>query len=87
MVSQNGTLWHYRHPKVRGSFHGTGDLFAAAFVGCMANGKNLRDAVRIASEFVAMCIRNTAEAPAHWYGVKFEPVIPELIKMLDQQAQ
>jgi pyridoxine kinase len=38
--------------------------------------------VKIAANYVCSCIEKTAENPAHWYGVKFEAALPELIRML-----
>jgi pyridoxine kinase len=38
--------------------------------------------VKIAADFVVKAIEKTVENPAHWYGVKFEPVLPELIRMI-----
>lgn len=70
------------HKRLDRNFHGTGDLFAAAFVGAVASGKELINAARIASEFVLKCIQNTFDEPAHWYGVKFETALPDLIEML-----
>ena len=72
----------YHHPRLEKSYHGTGDLFAAAFVGALASGFAPFEAGRIASNFTLKSIRNTAEAPAHWYGVKFEPALADLIQML-----
>jgi len=72
----------YFHPRLGKSYHGTGDLFAAAFTGALMQEKSLYDAVKIGADFVCACIRNTQAAPAHWYGVKFETAIPELIRML-----
>ena len=40
------------------------------------------EAVKIAADFTVLAIENTVKAPAHWYGVKFETAIPELIRML-----
>ena len=40
------------------------------------------DAVRIAADFTRLCIQKTFENPAHWYGVKFETALPDLIEML-----
>jgi hypothetical protein len=40
--------------------------------------------VKIASDFVGMAIEKTCAAPAHWYGVKFETVLPELFRMLQK---
>ncbi len=82
LVSQNGQRWHYVHKKIPQSFHGTGDVFASTFVGAWQQGKTLQDAVKIAADFTAQCIEKTWKEPAHWYGVKFEAVLPELIKTL-----
>ncbi len=82
VVFQNGKLTRYPHRKIPGSYHGTGDIFAAAFVGSYLRGKDLEAAARIAADFTALCIENTYQNPAHWYGVRFEPVLPKLIDML-----
>ena len=82
LVSQKGEHWHYVHEKIPKSFHGTGDVFASAFVGAWQQGKTMTDAVTIAADFTAKCIERTWKEPAHWYGVKFEAVLPELIKSL-----
>ena len=73
---------YFQHPRLEKSFHGTGDLFASAFVGALASGRDAFDAGKIASAFVLKSIQNTIEAPAHWYGVKFEPALADLIEML-----
>ena len=72
----------YRHRRVGGGCHGTGDIFAAAFTGALVRGKDAFDAARIGADFTCRCIENTVSSPAHWYGVKFEPVLPELMAML-----
>lgn len=79
----DGKIWCYDHDKTDRSFHGTGDIFASAFVGAYMQEKSIRDAARIAADFTALCIRKTWEDPAHWYGVKFEAALPELMKMLE----
>lgn len=83
VLYRNGKQQYYVHPKAGGNCSGTGDLFAAGFVGALMQGKPLFDAVGIAAEFTRKCIEQTHRAPAHWYGVKFEPVLPELMKMLE----
>ena len=50
--------------------------------GALMQEKDKYEAVRIAADFTCRCIRNTAENPAHWYGVKFETALPDLIRML-----
>ena len=41
-------------------------------------------AVKIAGDFVVMAIEETVKNPVHWYGVKFEPVLPELIRRIGE---
>ena len=82
VLQQNGQRTHYAHRKLGNSYHGTGDMFAACFTGALMQGKSAEEAVRIAAEFVCLCIGNTMEAPAHWYGVKFETALPYLIEKL-----
>ena len=82
VVAENGAIRYHSHKRLPKNYHGTGDIFAAAFVGAWSSGKELFDAAVIASEFTKRCIEKTYENPAHWYGVKFEPCLGELIEML-----
>ena len=77
---------YYAHPRVGKSYHGTGDMFAAAFTGALMQGKEKLEAARIAAEFVCKAIAHTQENPAHWYGVKFEKALPDLIRMLESET-
>ena len=81
-VYRDGKLETYIHPRAGKNFHGTGDMFAAAFTGALMQEKSLLDSVKIAADFVCRAIENTIAAPAHWYGVKFETALPELIRRL-----
>lgn len=83
-IYSNGSLEHYSHHRVDRSFHGTGDMFAASFTGALMQEKSLLNAAKIASDFVCKAIENTCSAPAHWYGVKFETALPDLIRMLQE---
>lgn len=83
-IYHNGILDHYHHPKVGRNFHGTGDMFAACFTGAFLQGKSLTESVKIAGDFVCKAIEHTCAAPAHWYGVKFESALPDLIRMLQE---
>ena len=82
LVKNGDKLFHYSHRKLARSYHGTGDMFAAAFTGALLQEKKLEKAVKIAADFTCKSIENTWNAPAHWYGVKFETALPELIRML-----
>lgn len=84
-LRQDGEVQFYHHPRLDKNYHGTGDLFASAFVGALASGKDAFAAGQIASSFTLRSIRNTADGPAHWYGVKFEPALADLIEMLKNQ--
>ena len=75
---------HISHRKVERSFHGTGDIFAAAFVGALMGGKTLEQSVQIAADYVLRCIERTVQAPAHWYGVRFEAELEHLIRMVKE---
>lgn len=81
-IRTGGRIVYCHHKKVAKSYHGTGDIFASTFVGTWMSGKSMTEAVRIASEYTYRCIKKTFEEPAHWYGVRFESVLPELIEML-----
>ena len=82
MVYENGTKQYYEHDKIAKGCHGTGDVYASAFVGALMHGKNAYEAAKIAADYTVLCIENTQDDPDHWYGVKFEPVLGELIGML-----
>ena len=82
VVYENGEYSYYEHEFLPNSCHGTGDIYASAFVGALVRGKSAYDAAKIAADYVLLCIRATAEEENHWYGAKFEPVLGELIKML-----
>lgn len=56
--------------RLKGSYHGTGDLFSAALLGRLLAGDVLTEAVRRAGRFVSAAIARTPEGKR--YGVCFE---------------
>jgi pyridoxine kinase len=80
----HGIINHYHHPKIDRNFHGTGDMFAASFTGALMQGKTMEESIKIAGDFVCKAIENTVASPAHWYGVKFETALPDLIHRLQK---
>lgn len=71
---------YYEHDKLPVSYHGTGDIFSSTCVGAMMNGMDWTEAVKVAADYTAECIRLTLEDPAKpWYGVNFEQAIPYLV--------
>ena len=82
IIAENDEISYYRHEKLPKSSHGTGDIFASAFVRAHLYGKNLYDSAKIAANFVLNAMKNTEGDSSHWYGVKFEPVLHTLIDSL-----
>ena len=84
VVLQNGEYAYYEHELLPNSCHGTGDIYASAFVGALIRGKSAYDAARIAADYTLECIRFTATLPNHWYGAAFEPVLGKLINAVNE---
>lgn len=82
LVSEQGKQTYYHHELLDRGCHGTGDVYASSFVGAYMHGKTVPEAARIAADYTLACIKNTLDDPYHWYGVKFEPVLGELIEAL-----
>ena len=82
VVYENGQYAYYEHEKLPNSCHGTGDIYASAFVGSLVRGKSSYEAAKIAADYVVECIKETAKLPNHWYGAAFEPVLGKLIEAL-----
>lgn len=82
VVFENGCYAYYEHELLPNSCHGTGDIYASAFVGAFVRGKSAYDAAAIAANYTMECIRYTATLDNHWYGAAFEPVLGKLIESL-----
>lgn len=83
-VYAQGQIQYYGHEMLPESRHGTGDIFAAAFVGSLMRGKTAQQAAKIAADFVCESIAMALQVQDHWYGTRFEPALPKLIQMLEQ---
>lgn len=82
VVFENNTYSYYEHEFLPNSCHGTGDIYASAFVGALVRGKSTFEAAKIAADYAVLSIKETAGDKDHWYGAKFEPVLGNLIQML-----
>ena len=82
VVYENGKISYYEHNRIAKGCHGTGDVYASAFVGSLMQGKTLFESAKIAADYTVRCIENTQGDPTHWYGVKFETALADLMKML-----
>lgn len=84
VVYENKEFRYYKHYRYNKGCHGTGDVYASSFVGAYLNGKTAFEAAKIAADYTLRCIEKTHEDEGHWYGVKFEMVLPELEKAIFQ---
>ncbi len=83
-VSEENHVKEYSPENVDGFFCGAGDVFASAFVGCLARGKTEETAVRLASDFtVASIVRSASEVPDKRYGLNFERELFGFLKNLE----
>jgi len=78
-----GEFSYYCHEKLSRNYHGTGDIFSSTCVGAMMNGMPWQEAVKVAADYTAECIRLTMVDPeGRDYGVNFEQGIPYLLNRL-----
>ncbi len=83
--------FEYFNRRQQGVFHGTGDIFAAAFFGGLCHGLSWITAAQKAADFTTQCVRATAADPtARSYGTNFEeclhsPVLKDLMNREDAQ--
>ena len=83
-ADENGDVCTYAHENVEGFFCGAGDVFTSAFTGCLARGKSEKEAIALASDFAAACIRRSAkEVPDKRFGLPFEKEIFSFLQRLN----
>ncbi|MBE6570416.1 MAG: pyridoxamine kinase [Ruminococcaceae bacterium] len=85
IVSLNGDTGEYVEYHTENlpvSCHGTGDVYASTMFGAMIRGKTVVQSLKIAADYTVSTIRATMGDESHWYGVRFEDCIPDLIRDL-----
>ncbi|MBO5412045.1 MAG: pyridoxamine kinase [Clostridia bacterium] len=83
-VDAENRVKEYSHENVDGFFCGAGDVFASAFVGCLARGKTEETSIRLASDFTALSIiRSAKEVSDKRYGLNFERELFGFLKNLE----
>ncbi len=85
--SKSKKYYQYFRTKIPAKFHGTGDVFASALVGCLANGIELNDSLQIAVDYVWECIKETFKEKDEYYGVYFELKLPYLIHRIQNKKR
>lgn len=82
-MKENRVLRH-AEKNAAGFFHGAGDVFAAAFTGCLARGKTLDEAICLSADFTTSSIFRTAAANGdRRYGLEFEAEIFPFLEKLN----
>lgn len=77
---RKGAYFTYQTKRLPGQYHGTGDLFAAAFTGGVMGGLSVPEGAKLAASFVERVIGATPEASP--FGVNFETQLPWLQQQL-----
>lgn len=81
---ENGACKRYDTDNVEGFFCGAGDVFASAFVGCLARGVDEENAIILATDFTSHAIRRSAvEVSDKRYGLNFEKEIFSFVQKLN----
>lgn len=72
---------YFIHEKIKKNSHGTGDVYASCFVGCLMNGFDIYESAKNSATLTVKAIKETIEDDSHWYGVKFEKIIPYIVEI------
>ncbi|MDE6706718.1 MAG: bifunctional hydroxymethylpyrimidine kinase/phosphomethylpyrimidine kinase, partial [Oscillospiraceae bacterium] len=83
IAEKNQPIQYYQHKKIAKNCHGTGDIFASTFVGAYLHGFTAYESAKISADYTVSCIEKTKDDSSHWYGVKFELALPELVAKLN----
>ena len=81
--SEKDEFFYYFNEKIDAKFHGTGDIFSSVAIGAIMRGMDVREALKLAADYVVECIKVTMpDTDKHWYGVEFEKTIPYLTERI-----
>ena len=84
----NGKDKIYSTEKIEGAFHGAGDVYASALVGCLARGVREDDAVKLAADFTKNSIAQTKkDGTEARYGLNSESCMYAFLRALDGAAK
>lgn len=79
MDVERGETALYTRPKISGSVHGSGDVFASALTVLYLDGMGFGTAVEKALDFTLSAIADSAEdEDSRWYGVNFEKYLGKI---------
>ncbi len=79
-IAATGEYAYAYNTHVEGTYHGTGDMFAAVLAGGLTKGYPLEKAMQTAVNFNLAAILKTQGDTSHYYGVRFEEALPMLME-------
>lgn len=86
--SKTKEFYSYFRKKINAKYHGTGDVFASALVGSLANTITINNSLKIAVDFTWEAINETYQKePKDIYGVNFETKLPLLIRKIQKSKE
>lgn len=82
---EKDTFHSYETECYPGRYHGAGDSYCSAFVGCTLNGLSIDDCIRISHDFVHQSMKYDIDnhIDGLLYGLQFEKALPDLIKEIE----
>lgn len=81
-LSENNEPYMIMHEYLPYHYHGSGDLFASAFLGAYLKGQTVNDACKCAMYFTTMCLKYSHDMHRdERYGICFEALIKDYINM------
>ena len=79
MDVERGETTLYTRPKISGSVHGSGDVFASALTALYLDGMTFDTAIEKALDFTLSAIADSAEdSDSRWYGANFEKYLGKI---------
>lgn len=84
VLFSNNKYTYYEHERINRNYHGTGDIYSSTLLGLYLNNGDLFKAIKGACNFTVKCIKNTIGDDNHNYGVKFEPLLKDILKEDEQ---
>lgn len=79
LIGNNGDISEIETCKIQGKYYGAGDVFSAVVAGAVSQGKSIRESLELAIDFTGKAVEETSKDASHWYGLKFERLLPWLI--------
>ena len=82
LVLENSDEYYFHSPEVKTKYSGMGDLFSSIITGLVMQKNNLKQSVKIASDFLYKAMKFTeGQSAVPLDGIAFEPLLNTLSKL------